>query len=168
MAFLIPYDRGVVAQPHNATIAGQHAVLQLELAALGGSHLSGHHAFAILRMEYLLPIVGIFLEGVRRLTEHSLYLGAIVEGGLGLDVLDVDGGRDILDQGAIPELGLFGPHLRLLALGYLADDGEYQVPAVLRVMAQAYGAERYLDRDLLVRFQASLGEQIIWRAVTTG
>jgi hypothetical protein len=100
-------------------------------------------------MEYLLPIVRIPLAGVRRVTEHSLYLWAIVEGGLGLDVHDVDDGRDILDQGAIPELGLLGPHLRLLALGYVADDGECQGPTVLRGMAQAYGAERYLDRDLL-------------------
>src|SRR5215216_5689919 len=55
----------------------------------------------------------------------------------------------VLYQGAEAFLALFYNLLNLLALGYVADESEHQTPAVLHGVAQVYGVERYLDRDLL-------------------
>ena len=56
---------------------------------------------------------------------------------------------EVFCQRAEALLALFDDILGFLALGDVADDSEHQALAVLDVVAQAYGAERYLDRDFL-------------------
>src|SRR5215217_5853958 len=55
-----------------------------------------------------------------RITCQGLYLRAHVQCGIrAADLLDVDNGRDLLDQAAVPLLGILQLSLRLLALGYV-------------------------------------------------
>jgi hypothetical protein len=115
--FLVPHDISLVAQPYDTTITGEHAVLQLEVAVLGGFDLRGPYALAVVRVKYLAPVLRIFCVRILRVAQYHLDLRAVVQRGMGLNVLNVDDGRNLLDQRVVTELGLLAPVRRRLVVG---------------------------------------------------
>ena len=111
--------------PDDASVTGDDAVLALErFPALVHRRKAGENAVAIFGMQDAREEVGVGHPLLRRVPDQVGDLRADVDGALRVQLLDVAGQGELLDQSAVAPLGLAQPLLRLLALRDVPADAD--------------------------------------------
>lgn len=120
---VLDQDR-LVADPHRPPVAMEHAVLVGGyLARLADGLVPGAQALAVLGVYHAPPEIRV-LAVLRGVASQDFYLRTHVHRGVGAAyLLDVDDGRDSLDEVAIPLLRLPDLLFCLFSLGDVAEGG---------------------------------------------
>ena len=110
---------GLVVDPDDAAVAGDHAILQRQPVAVVRATVRVEHALPVVGVQHPYEELAILRPLGRRISEHRLDLRARVDiGACVVDRVDVDDERKLLDE--CPEL-LLGRPQPLLAASSVAD-----------------------------------------------